>query len=55
VDIGKLLADLKTWERRMRLREYFFDENHESKIELNNYSKFKKSSNFTPSPEEKDG
>jgi hypothetical protein len=22
VDIGKLLADLKTWERKMRLREF---------------------------------
>ena len=27
VDMGKLIADIKTWERRMRLREYFFDEN----------------------------
>jgi hypothetical protein len=26
VDIGKLIADIKTWERRMRLREYFFDD-----------------------------
>ena len=34
----------------MRWREYFFDENDESKIELNNYSKFKKSNNFTPFP-----
>jgi len=23
VDIGKLIADLKLWERRMRLREFF--------------------------------
>lgn len=46
IDIGKLLADLKTWERRMRLKEYFYtDEN-------NNFDTgeilFKKRSTWTP-------
>ena len=27
VDTSKLLADLREWERKMRLREYFFDKN----------------------------
>ncbi|CAC5402835.1 unnamed protein product [Mytilus coruscus] len=50
VGMGKLIADLKIWERRMRLREYFFEENEGKKICQNEYSKFKKSSNYTPSP-----
>ena len=46
INIGKLLADLKTWERRMRLKEYFYtDEN-------NNFDTgeilFKKRSTWTP-------
>ena len=28
-NIGKILADLREWERRMRLQEYFFDKNKE--------------------------
>ncbi|CAC5381979.1 unnamed protein product [Mytilus coruscus] len=48
--MGKLIADLKVWERRMRLREYFFEENEDKENCQNEYSKFKKSSNFTPSP-----
>lgn len=27
VDIGKLITDLKLWERRMRLREFFYKQN----------------------------
>ncbi|CAC5399357.1 unnamed protein product [Mytilus coruscus] len=48
--MGKVIADLKIWERRMRLREYFFEENEEKENCQKEYSKFKKSSNFTPSP-----
>jgi hypothetical protein len=36
VDIGKLIADIKTWERRMRLREYFFDDKLKIKIKIKN-------------------
>jgi len=46
--LGKLIADIKTWERRMWLREYFFDEN--DKDQDLEYSKFKKSSDWTPTP-----
>ena len=38
VDLEKLIADIKTWERRMWLREYFFDEN--DKDQDLEYSKF---------------
>ncbi|CAG2246908.1 unnamed protein product [Mytilus edulis] len=48
--MGKLIADLKIWERRMRLREHFFEENKEKENYQNEYTKFKKSSTFTPSP-----
>jgi hypothetical protein len=44
VDIGKLIADIQTWERRMRLREYFFDDKDQDQ----EYSKFKKSPDWTP-------
>ena len=40
VDIGKLIADIKTWERRMRLREYFFDDKDQDQDQ--EYSKLKK-------------
>jgi hypothetical protein len=46
--LEKLIADIKTWERRMRLREYFFDEN--DKDQDLEYSKFKKSSDWAPTP-----
>ena len=46
VDIGKLIADIKPWERRMRLREYLFDDKDQDQDQ--EYSKFKKSSNWTP-------
>ena len=46
VDIGKLVADIKTWERRMRLREYFFDNENEEQDQ--EYSKQRKSSDWTP-------
>jgi hypothetical protein len=39
VDIGELIADIKPWERRMRLREYFFDDKDQDQ----EYSRFKKS------------
>jgi hypothetical protein len=26
IDLGRLLTDLKEWERRMRLNEYFYNE-----------------------------
>jgi hypothetical protein len=39
-----LIADIKPWERRMRLREYFFDDKDQDQ----EYSKFKKSSDWTP-------
>ena len=38
VDLEKLIADIKTWERRMWLREYFLDENE--KDQDLEYSKF---------------
>jgi hypothetical protein len=46
--LEKLIADIKTWERRMRLREYFFDEN--DKDQDLEYSKLKKSSDWAPTP-----
>ena len=48
VDIGKLIPDIKTWERRMRLREYFFDDKDQDQDQDQEYSKFKKSSDWTP-------
>ena len=36
VDIGKLIADLKLWERRMRLREFFFYHQETSETEAEN-------------------
>lgn len=47
IDMGRLLADLKSWERRMRLREYY----HEDNSSTGNYmtsSVGKKSSTWTP-------
>jgi hypothetical protein len=35
-----LIADIQTWERRMRLREYFFDDKDQDQDQ--EYSKFKK-------------
>lgn len=53
VDKGKLIADLDTWERRMRLREYFFEEDDELDDDDDDdemHNKFKKQSTWTPSP-----
>ena len=45
IDLGRLLTDLKEWERRMRLKEYFYNE------EMNDFNekdiKFKKQSTWT--------
>ena len=50
VDFGKLIADIRTWERRMRLREYFFDKNEDQDLEIDpKNDKFKPKSDFTPS------
>lgn len=45
IDKGKLIADLGSWERRMRLKEYFFEEGEE---DLQEYDKRKKKSSWTP-------
>lgn len=51
VELGKLISDLKSWERRMRLREYFFDKNNSNSHEYNNKFKAeKKRKSFTPLP-----
>jgi hypothetical protein len=46
IDLGRLLTDLKEWERRMRLKEYFYNE------EMNDFNetdiKLKKESIWTP-------
>ena len=50
-DLTKVLSDIKEWERRMRLREYFFQEDpiaEEEGKEGEKWDKKKKSSNFTP-------
>ena len=46
VDKGKLIADLRTWERRMRLREYFRDRDAEE--DDADECRYKKESSWTP-------
>ena len=52
IDKIKLLADLKEWERRMRLREYFYDrekaEDEEGEEDPQERFTVKKKSTFTP-------
>ena len=47
IDLGKLISDLKTWERRMRLKEYFYSEENENN-ENTEDRRFKKKSTWTP-------
>jgi oligoribonuclease NrnB/cAMP/cGMP phosphodiesterase (DHH superfamily) len=49
----ELIADAKEWERRMRLREFFFDQNEKEDVLTDdqkqyNFIKKKKKSNWTP-------
>jgi hypothetical protein len=46
IDITKLLSDLSEWERRMRLKEYFYDKDTGAYVEPEPWKK--KKSNFTP-------
>ncbi|CAG2211803.1 unnamed protein product [Mytilus edulis] len=52
VNIGKVLADLTEWERRMRLKEYFYNiKEHEEVKEKSECSKTRrKNKDFTPKP-----
>ncbi|KAL5012680.1 hypothetical protein ScPMuIL_011231 [Solemya velum] len=45
-DKGKLIANLKEWERRMRLREYYFEQ--EDGDQDKQYDKYKKRSQWVP-------
>jgi hypothetical protein len=48
----ELIADVKEWERRMRLREFFFDQNEEEDVLTDDQKQYnfikKKKSNWTP-------
>ena len=50
IDKLKLLSDLSQWERRMQLREYFYDRLEDNDHEEDPMERFKvrKTSNFTP-------
>ncbi|XP_052223979.1 uncharacterized protein LOC127839634 [Dreissena polymorpha] len=48
IDKGKLLTDLSAWERRMRLKEYFYSEDAEHRTREDKHQYKKKTSTWTP-------
>ncbi|XP_052262490.1 uncharacterized protein LOC127866129 [Dreissena polymorpha] len=48
IDKGKLLTDLSAWERRMRLKEYFYSEDAEHRTRNDEHQYKKKTSTWTP-------
>ncbi|XP_052261675.1 uncharacterized protein LOC127865763 [Dreissena polymorpha] len=48
IDKGKLLTDLSAWERRMRLKEYFYSEDAEHRTREDEHQYKKKTSTWTP-------
>ena len=52
IDMTELIADVKEWERRMRLREFFFDQNEKEDVLTDDQKQYnfikKKKSNWTP-------
>ena len=49
IDKGKLITDLATWERRLRLKEYFFtEEKEDGQPEIDKPYRKKKPSTWTP-------
>jgi hypothetical protein len=52
VDLTKVRADLGEWERRMRLREFFFEEHKQANVpDESERFKVKRESTFTPNKE----
>ena len=54
IDLTGLLTEIKEWERRLRLKEFFFDKEGKDD-EDSTYDKKKKNSDFTPMKEEING
>ena len=52
IDMTELIADVKEWERRMRLREFFFDQNEKEDVLTDDQKQYnfikKNKSNWTP-------
>jgi hypothetical protein len=52
IDMTELIANVKEWERRMRLREFFFDQNEKEDVLTDDQKQYnfikKKKSNWTP-------
>jgi hypothetical protein len=52
IDMTELIADVKEWERRMHLREFFFDQNEKEDVLTDDQKQYnfikKKKSNWTP-------